>query len=408
MAGGRVDQRGILTIRVKLKNLAEKPMKNLADGKNNEVKEEQGIESKWEKENVGNLKKVKSLTGMETRKKEIKPCQDEESTSSLVVTRQCVGFLLRGDGSLVKKIMKDSGAQIEVVGEKKDEMRPIIIKGPAESRSRAEAALMKAWQVESTSFMLNRRDAGFLLHDGKVKKLETKYGVFIRICGEVADRRRTVVIEGEEGRRAEAKAAIMETLESSFGEIGEVMKGSNQDKVIKTKSFERGGKEVKDFPENREMKTEKGKNEIGEVKTEATGENLHGDEVVVVRKVEAIYMTLNQGRQRMEFEAISGARIRVNLKVSASNFMAVGVRGRREQVEEAKDLIARLGRNTLQVPVTGREVDAIIREHLTNKVQRSTGACLWVVQGMRVVVAGSMEEVARARATLEELLGRDT
>ena len=35
-----------------------------------------------------------------------------------------------------------------------------------------------------------------------------------------------------------------------------------------------------------------------------------------------------------------------------------------------------------------------------------TGACLWVVQG-RVVVAGGVEEVARARTMLEELLGRD-
>ena len=33
------------------------------------------------------------------------------------------------------------------------------------------------------------------------------------------------------------------------------------------------------------------------------------------------------------------------------------------------------------------------------------GACLWVMQG-RVVVAGTTGEVARARAMLEELLGR--
>ena len=42
------------------------------------------------------------------------------------------------------------------------------------------------------------------------------------------------------------------------------------------------------------------------------------------------------------------------------------------------------------------------------EVAKYTGACLWVVQRKRVVVAGATEEVAGARAMLEELLGRDT
>ena len=87
---------------------------------------------------------------------------------------------------------------------------------------------------------------------------------------------------------------------------------------------------------------------------------------------------------------------------TASNFIRVRVRGRREQVEAAKALMARLGRNTLQAPVSGWEADAIIQERLVKRVLKCTGACLWVVQGRRVVVAGAMEEVAGARG----LLGR--
>ena len=69
--------------------------------------------------------------------------------------------------------------------------------------------------------------------------------------------------------------------------------------------------------------------------------------------MEAIYMLFNKGRVVRE----SGVRLDLDHLVTSSNFTRVRVRGRREEVEAAKALMARVGRNTLQAPVAGWEAD---------------------------------------------------
>ena len=310
-----------------------------------------------------------------------------------------------------------------------------MIRGEEGRRARAEKEVRRILDSgPATTIEVSKYDAGLLLCDGMADELRTKYGVRIDISDKVTERGRIVVIKGEEGRRARAEEAIREVLggrpargrkvagrtSPEHNEVQvkkcfekkevkndldkdavDVKSGMEQDEEINVE----GDIKEKKVSEGDEMKTTKSSKT--KVRVNSKPPNFMKEEVVV-RKVEALYMTSDKGKAVRGIERESGARLNLDDQVTTSNFTRVRVRGRREQVEAAKALMARLGRNTLQAPVSGREADAIIREQLATKVQGSTGACLWVVQGRRVVVTGTVEEVVRARGMLEELLGRDT
>ena len=133
-------------------------------------------------------------------------------------------------------------------------------------------------------------------------------------------------------------------------EVVNVQSGLEQDKVGY------GEKEVNDVkekkvPEGDTMKMKKS------CKTSEMVDIKLVEEEVVVRKVEALYMIFNNGSVVRGIEREAGARLDLDHQKTSSNFTRVRVRGRREEVEAAKALMARVGRNTLQAPVAGWEAD---------------------------------------------------
>ena len=252
------------------------------------------------------VKNVKPETESDVPRKVLQKTEKIGSEIPIEVTRQEAGLLLR-DGKAYE-LRRKHGVSIDISGEVADRRRTVVIRGEEGRRARAEEEVRRIL-ASVTSIEVSKGEGSFLICSGQANKLEAKFGVTIDVCGEVKDEMKVVDVRGEEARRTEAEAAIREVLGKNLGEE------------------------------------------------------------VVVRKVEALYMLSNKGRVVRGIEGESGAMVEFDTRGSASNFIRVRVQGTREQVEAAKALMARLGRNTLQAPVSGREAEAIIREQLATKVQ---------------------------------------
>ena len=217
MEEGRLDQFDIPTFRVKLKKM-------LPDNKTEVVKEEGKAET---------VKKVKPETESDVPRKVLEKIEkkgsemsnqncDEGSagknnTSPIKVTQETVEFLFRNDGEGIRKIKKEFGVKFKIINREGERMKRIKIEGPEEARRKAEEAVREivgSMLEQSSMFDITRDNAGFLLRHGNINKLAAEHCVRISIKGEVKDRRRTVVIRGEEGRRARVVEELRRILAS--------------------------------------------------------------------------------------------------------------------------------------------------------------------------------------------------
>ena len=256
MAGGRVDQFGILTFRVK-------PKKKMPDDKDEDKKEHVMHDSKADIKVEVVENKVEKIKCKEVTEviKEVKV--NEEVKNSLNMSRNEVGFLCSLRLKLVRANKKDCGVKIKFCGNKVDKLRPVVIKGR------------------------------------KGEKIKAK-----------------------------AEEALKKVLEKNFNISAEEV----EIKAVEIESVTRSNSP---------------RDQDGEVIEEVT-----------VRSVEAVYMLFNKAREMRAISRQSGAKVDIdhcshnierNQKIKLSNFTSMRLCGTREQVEAAMALVARLGRNTLQV-----------------------------------------------------------
>ena len=129
---------------------------------------------------------------------------------------------------------------------------------------------------------------------------------------------------------------------------------------------------------------------------------------VRVRSVEAVYMSYRGSVAKIQRE--SGAKITINLsKRNKDADVDVEIEGTEGEVLKAEELISKSCSTTESIPLELHEKCMVIGSHgmVMKELQRSTGASVWVTEGMgglELVVAGSREEVARARAAVVDLL----
>ena len=110
-----------------------------------------------------------------------------EQSSMIDITRHDAGLLL--SQRTVTKLGIKHGVHINIGGQVTDRSRTMV--------SRVEE--VRRILDDATSFKVTREEAGFLVGGGISNEFQSKYGVQIDISGEVKNKRRTVVIRGEEG-----------------------------------------------------------------------------------------------------------------------------------------------------------------------------------------------------------------
>ena len=105
-----------------------------------------------------------------------------------------------------------AGKKTEKAEDKSDVLRKGVKRTEEKGSEKKEQTEREKILEQRSMIDVTRDEVFFLLSHGRAKKLQTRHGVCIDVCGEVTDRRR-VAVSGEEGRRARAEEEVRRILD---------------------------------------------------------------------------------------------------------------------------------------------------------------------------------------------------